>query len=586
MLGPVTENARRLFVLLHVCGPKGTAGEEWVKSLQTILTSTQKTADRVFRALVEDWRPPRERIDGLQATSYSEVVSDQRSVPLALLGWTGIYAGVERLDGLLHTVKAFIASITSAPVVLLMSNIMNLVDRVLSALQPNSAKSSRNRPEISRDEREGLFAALPQLHVTAMGILSRVILRLDHGFAATSHIALDEIFWVLDNESHDDKIRKAAYEVVSQILRLFGPSLPRPHATSLSRCIKLACADLLPSAEISSQEGEAFVPNGKKSVNGARSSNADSYLKTAETRSQVPSGSADVVEAARRLLPLTLTNLPSGFLSYATRCQIDRTAILTNDKEAMLASIMNPPISAKGQKTASSIIPLLARAYPEAPEVEALLRPQMPMLQSRCRNGETTASDEEEDLYQQISRTKSDLDVTYGDNSGLNGGTNVERNVADHESADKQVFTGIKGIEQLVEATDLSSRFAVSYVPGKRDREDDLDLEAREDKGTAATSGSVEIKDVESPSKKVRLIYSTTTAVEGLKSTPPAIQVDKNLEETAFVPSTTTPTAAGALGTRYDEGQGDSDESDFVMPTLNLEPDTDEEEGDEDEDDG
>lgn len=581
--GPADEAARCLFVLLHVCGPKGTAGEGWAKSLQTVLASAQKTADRVFRALVEDWRPQMERADVSQSTLYGEVVSDEQPGPLALPGWTGIYAGIERLDGLLQTVHAFVASTTSAPVVFPVSSIMNLVDRVLSALQPSSTKSSRNRLEISKDEREGLFAGLPQLHVSTIGILTTILSRMSHGFAAISHIALDQALWALENEHYDERVRKEAYLFVSQLLSTFGPSLPRYHTTSLSRCIKLACADLLPSEENSEQVGENSANSaagGKGTANGAASGNADSYLKPSETRRNFSSPPNDVLEAARRLLPLTLTNLPGGFLSYAVRCQIDRTAILTNDKEAMLASVMSPVASAKGQKAVSNILPLLVRAYPEALEVEALLRPRMPVLQARRADLAEAVSDEDEDMNAPVYNVDAAQDPAHGEAFGFNGGRNVGKPPAEPKVVKDQVAPSFDDNGQLAQVTRPQSPFAVSYISSKRDREDDLGFDNDAGDISAAAPGSTEIEEGESPSKKLRF-----TNGEQLISVAKAPQIEVPTQA-ASVPTPTTLTTATPYGASYNEDQGDSDESDFVMPTLNMDPDTDEEEDEEDEDDG
>ncbi len=576
----VAETARHLFVLLHVCGAKVTAREEWAKSLQSVLTSTQRTADSIFRALVEDWRPV-EKNDISQSQSYGEVVSDQRPAPLPLPEWTGIYAGLERLDGFLHIVQAFIACTTSVPITLPLSNIMNLVDRVLSALRPSSTQSSRIRPEISRNEREGLFAGLPQLHFSAMRILSLMISRLGHDFAATSHIAIDQVFWVMENEHHDSKVRKAAYEVVSQVLNTFGHSLPRSHLTSLSQCVKLACADLLPSDEASEQGREASSPASKKSVNGNASGNADSYLKTAETRCKVPSGPIDTIEAAQKLLPLTLTSLPPGFLSYATRCQIDRTAILTNNKEIMLASVMNPPASIKsmtGQKAASSIMPFLARAFSEASEVQALLRPQMPMVQAKRDNGEEAASVEDEDFHIPSFDNKGTLDVMHGEAFGFKAGRIVENAPADLQNSKEELSTGSRRNEQVAQASGPQTPFAVSYVSSKRDREENPSLENHTSNSNTATSGSVESSGVDSPSKRARLLNYSATTVEKPESTPQTPTLTQISGQASTVPISTAITAG--FGTRYDEEQGESDESDFVMPTLNMDPDTDEEDDD------
>ncbi|KAJ6185603.1 hypothetical protein N7519_006904 [Penicillium mononematosum] len=59
---------------------------------------------------------------------------------------------------------------------------------------------------------------------------------------------------------------------------------------------------------------------------------------------------------------------------------MDRSIILTSDKDAMFASVLNPVPAVKGRGAGSSIIPFLTRPYADQMEVEALVRPRMPVL--------------------------------------------------------------------------------------------------------------------------------------------------------------------------------------------------------------
>jgi hypothetical protein len=65
----------------------------------------------------------------------------------------------------------------------------------------------------------------------------------------------------------------------------------------------------------------------------------------------------------------------------------------------MLANVINTAKIKKGRIHAISILPLLVRGYPEALEVETLLRPQMLIMQSRLNRAETTMFDKDRDLY-------------------------------------------------------------------------------------------------------------------------------------------------------------------------------------------
>jgi hypothetical protein len=86
-----------------------------------------------------------------------------------------------------------------------------------------------------------------------------------------------------------------------------------------------------------------------------------------------------VVVAARALLPLLLSNLPQHLMEAYVRAEVDRTAILSHHKDAMLASVLHPYIGKNG-KSLPSILPHLARAFPRDAAVEALIRPRLPVI--------------------------------------------------------------------------------------------------------------------------------------------------------------------------------------------------------------
>ena len=588
ILGPVSKEARHLFVLLHVCFPKNTAGEEWARQLHTISVSTHRTADRVFRALIEDWRPSTEKLDLEHSMPESEVVCDQKPEPLALPSWTGIYAGVERLDGLLHTVQAFLASSTSTSVVLPVSTIMALIDRVLSVFPPSKGKGTQIRPEIGRDEREGLWAGLPRLHVSAMEVLSLMITRLGVSFGAMAHGVLEQSFWVLESEGCHTNVRRTAYQIISKIFEVFGPSLPKPCAISLSRCVKMCCEDLLTQNETPKQDGGP--PNSKKFfTRAASSSNANSYLQfsdTGNTELRIP---ADVLAAARKLLPLTLTSLPNGFLSFSLRCLIDRTAILSNNKEAMLGSVMNPAEKQKGGNRSGSILPMLVRAYPEACEVEALLRPQMPILRSKRRDEEQDMSEEEDETYRyddkreaiqaDLNRHAFDLDETGNIQEGIVG-SKVQVSEAIQDLGGFEYSKATLELPELAHPTVIGlpdPEFAIAHTSNKRDLTDIYEHDTNLGAPNASAIGTLQPSVIDSPSKRPRLDLDKTK-----EEAQEEAQEDHERAPRNYSPAVAAPTKP-IIGSHFEVAQDDSNESDFEMPTLYLEPDTDQE-GEEDED--
>ena len=591
----VSESARQLFVLLHVSGPKNTAGEEWAKSLDALMVSIQRTADRVFRLSIEDWTSSTSNYDVATSNQVEDVVSDKKPTLLALPGWTGIHAGIERLDGLLQTLQVLLASATAAAVTIPVGNILNLVERVFSIFPPGNGRNPRVKPEIGRDEREGLWDGLPRLQISAIGVSSLMMSRMGHSSAAIASTILEQLLWAFESQYGNDDFRSASYGLVSQILTAFGPSLPRTYASSLSRCIRMCCEDVLPSMVSESQSEQASVSDTKKPPNGTISTNADSYLKSATNQEDLSAASTNVLEAARRLLPLTLTNLPNEYLPFSLRCQIDRTAIVTNDKRAMLASVMNPISKRKGKKQTSSILPLLARAHPEALDVETLLRPQIPPVQYARSDERGGDSEEEEDTYMHDHPHNGQSNGFYDDLVGTSENANVEKTITAVEPNNLQKDATAGAVEEgfpSIESTGVSNSsivglpepgHAFSNTSTKRDLEENSEFETKEFLG----GDSTEQVDTKLASKRSRL------GNDGMRKESPlepahlfSVIVDTGGPEQAVkMASASDSTAVSEKQPIFQ--QEDSDESDFEMPVLNLDPDTDEEDEEEEkEDDG
>jgi hypothetical protein len=117
--------------------------------------------------------------------------------------------------------------------------------------------------------------------------------------------------------------------------------------------------------------------NGKATP--AVNANADKFLSNKPILSDTAVMDTTVVVAARALLPLLLSNLPQHLMEAYVRAEIDRTAILSHHKDAMLASVLHPYIGKNG-KSLPSILPHLARAFPRDAAVEALIRPRLPVI--------------------------------------------------------------------------------------------------------------------------------------------------------------------------------------------------------------
>ncbi|KAL9103682.1 MAG: hypothetical protein Q9163_001308 [Psora crenata] len=382
---------------MHVCAPKNTAREAWAKSLKDILANFHQTADLVFRALVEDWTPELRKsdLDTLQ-TTLDGVVADPSPTCLNLQGWAGIDAGLERLDGLLRTMQFFLSMETSVPVTVPIDRILGAVDRVLSALPLSSERNERIRPEISRDEREALFLGLPILHISAMHIFSVMLTRFGLSLLSVIPSMLEQIWWTFEHERNNCDIREASYSFTSHALTLMGKSIPLHLSKGLSLVVECCCEDLLPASAwlekaLVSSPGERLQATSVKFT----STDTHTFLNPIPRSSVYPNALSNAQAAAMKLLPLTLTHLPNNFLTVQLRTQVDRAAILIAHTEAMLASAMNPPKKQLGDGPVSSILPLLARREGDGLGAEALLHPQMPVLQYRIETTNQPVSERE-----------------------------------------------------------------------------------------------------------------------------------------------------------------------------------------------
>ncbi|MCJ1462352.1 hypothetical protein MMC07_000952 [Pseudocyphellaria aurata] len=399
----IAECSRKLFVLMNACAPKNTSGEEWTKSLRAITTSMHRTADLVFRAVIEDWEPStRLRSSTNQVNDFSKVVGDTEQNPLGLPSWKGIYAGMERLDGILQTLQMFLKTQTSSTVNIPIGTIVDATTRILSVFPPlnesggKQSGSMQINAEIGREEREGLWTTLPKVHISALELLLVLISRLSYGSAAICHNVLEQALWVFEREHSDSKIRNVVYDLVSKILSIAGYSLPKSVAPLLSTCMRICCEDLLPRTN--KPLSRASNPTeSKKGTNNRPSIGADSYLKAPNTPSITSDAPTATQISAAKLLPLAITYTSRRMFHFPLQAQIDRTAILTNNKQAMLASVLNPPLKRPGAKAMSSILPFLARQFPDLLEVEALLRPRMPVLQARNEDGSIIPDDDDHD---------------------------------------------------------------------------------------------------------------------------------------------------------------------------------------------
>ncbi|KFZ22815.1 hypothetical protein V502_02708 [Pseudogymnoascus sp. VKM F-4520 (FW-2644)] len=376
----VKESARSLAVLLHQTAPKNTSGEEWGKNVRELVKEIHTTTDQVYRAVVEDWESAAGYVS--QPVDVNEELHGGGKSKDDYPAWTGIDAGLERLQGLLGYLEEHFKHHTATAVTVPLGIIDDLLTRLMSIAAPQPSKNGSGRdgmrlhPAISREEREGLWSGLPQTYIGVMEVYGILIERLQHNFTSLAQGCLEQITWTFRTGKQDEKYRAKAYDVIATVLPLCASGLPKPSIERMTSVIVSCCKELRTADEV--------VPaialkdsSGKAISNGV--ANADSFLKNKSILSSADVYDTAVVKSAKALLPLFFTLIPQQHLEAYTRAELDRTAIISHHKEAMLASVLSPFLGRNG-KSLPSILPHLCRAYPRDPAVEALLRPRLPVI--------------------------------------------------------------------------------------------------------------------------------------------------------------------------------------------------------------
>ncbi|CAG8301688.1 unnamed protein product [Penicillium nalgiovense] len=544
--GHVIDAAEQLLVSLHKCAPKDQAGSGWKDDCKSTILSIHRTTDHVFRAVVEQW----ESVDAtLMHTrpNYSQEMGDGSSDGLGLPGWSGLHSGVDRLIALLQILSGFISVPSAAAVALPIGSILDLTSRLTSVtVPPNGAVSSQSgiqfNQEISRDEREALWMELPRIHIACMGLLSNVVGILTTSATAVTQTILEQAVWIFKGERFNRDLRSAVYGLLRSLVPVNGPAMTKQSVVSLMDVLRSCCNDILPPTGNSSSTANSGSDSKAKSKGGQGTANADAFLNPDLQKSrqaQAASPFLDVQQNASGLLQAVFVSIPAELVPPSIRAEMDRSIILTSDKDAMFASVLNPVPAVKGRGAGSSIIPFLTRPYADQMEVEALVRPRMPVLM-----------------------TAPELDA-YVDE---------DEEVEDEDMADDSYNAAPKTAEFLKQPVSVPLQVPKSDHSKAATPVPTFHKRTFAEEPTAEES-TPQNQDVQSKKARFDEIIPTTSSQQPFSQPAPAITKTDAPKLSTHVPTTsTTVTSQAPL-----EAAEDSDDE---VPTLNIESDTDEEDDD------
>lgn len=369
----LTTASRKVVVALHYVAAKSTGNDEWVKLQDDLLKELHLTADQVLRAVHESWQP---------AAGYDRSKADLDGEPRRieaglehLPSWEGINAGAERLQGLFEYLGDCLSYGTKASVAVPIGALMDAICRicVIARLTPKTQtweQAVETNPGVSRDEKEELWSAMVTLHIAALRLILRLVNVLNKDMIPFIPDALDHLTRTFRSGISTPELRSTGYEVLNSILCVAGCTMSKHTIEMLDTIMASCCRDLQEDIGLLKQT-EKTAASAKDKKTGLLA-NADLFLQSkTDIQEVVLSLESTHRNAAASLLTALLSQIPQVNLKPTLRGLLDKTAILTHNKDAMYASVLNPYKDQRGRLYAS-ILPYLSRQYPEDPNLEIL----------------------------------------------------------------------------------------------------------------------------------------------------------------------------------------------------------------------
>jgi pre-rRNA-processing protein RIX1 len=606
----ITRLSQSVFVTLHFCAPKNTAGNVWLNACEAVVTSAHGIADQILRAVIEDWDTSssgRRQVPSRKA--FDEVPHSIESDPLQLPPWEGIYQASKVLSSLLQLLEKFSNTQTLQSVHLPIGLILDLTSRLLYVRVPETIKESqtsiRFNPEIGREERDELLTILPDIHQSTLHLLSSLVEANGLNVLPVSSSIIDQCLWVFGTENSNESIRLATYELLDHLLLLMGPSTTKDSFQRLVELIEFCCKDVLSRESKSELLNQSKVGlNSKIAMNG----HADSFLQTSSKKTTKLQPQISALETtASRLMCHVLEYIPAQAIPHSLRAQIDRTAILKDQQRIMLASVLNPPPQTTGKYPPPSVMPFLARAAQGVLEVEGLLRPRMPVVRQAKISAYELEMESEEDIEQQQSKGSESANVQNistlpRTESGTPGAQNdildrLEDSIDDHSLAPSNVeppqpITANEAIaEPLAERNDAAPHRSPLPQGAKRNL-DTADAYEEEEES------SKRFRRAQSDSKPDAVALAQEMTEVASASIPAMLGPDPVVPTESAIGATLLEKGKGkamdvsprpdSLAARFGSGSGDEDDDDSGsdMPPLYLKTtDSEEEEYGSDDDD-
>jgi pre-rRNA-processing protein RIX1 len=353
----VERNARALWINLCLCasgkgsgssgGKAGAVAAEWKGLFEATIAELHAALDAVLQPVTEDY-DYRHSAQTTGAKIGLEPASE------------GVAPQTERALLLLRMLGSFFTTSTTAQPSIPVSQLVDAASRIFAV----TTTSATPNPAVERAVRDTLFSLLPTLHKATLDLLDTVFRRLQSALLPFVPALLEQAAYIISETRASADVKVAAYTLTTTLLSLAGPALGKATVASVHPMISTACDDLLPRPRVPVVTGAGKKGHGK-------TTHADSLLSSTTAALFVPPG---LPGAAGKLLATALAKLPPLHTRAELRAKMERTAVLTGNKDALLAAVLFPRPAAR-----VGLLPHLVAAGVDV-ATEGLVKPRLPVV--------------------------------------------------------------------------------------------------------------------------------------------------------------------------------------------------------------
>ncbi|KAK9375531.1 rRNA processing/ribosome biogenesis-domain-containing protein [Lipomyces chichibuensis] len=337
---------RKLFVSMYLAVPKDQL-LEWRIAFLKVIGETHKAISQTFDIVDED-------------TAYENIPS----------GWDSTvdiqdsFVGILRIEMLLRTVESFLNTATQSQVQVPVSNIVQLVDRLLS-LDPENLQFKDTSDRIKQDF---ILSVLPTVHANVYGFLTTFVKTagqslLPHAYTILSHVATIPA-------SRNSLYNIPVYTFLEEFLSVMA-ILPTSLNSEINHAVELALSNLS-----SIQHASSSLPDF--------ASHPQAFISQPPPQITIP---------AIKFLAAVVGTAPD--LPATTRSLIDRFSIVRShvgwaEERLLLEGVLQP-----GRNIRWSIMPIATRKLPKSRNMGGILHPRFPPVPIRSEDtlGSLSATD-------------------------------------------------------------------------------------------------------------------------------------------------------------------------------------------------